>query len=98
MPLIEGKSDKARSENIAKEIGAGKKPAQAEAIAYSVQRKAKQAADINIGGENVTVGKVAHAALAASHAVDTAGADSKAAFDGLRGIAADCMAYDRKRK
>lgn len=73
MPLIEGESDKARSENIAKEIGAGKKPAQAEAIAYSVQRKAKQAAD-------------------------TAGADSKAAFDGLRGIAADCMAYDRKRK
>jgi len=41
MPLIEGKSDKARSENIGKEIGVGKPPAQAAAIAYSVQRKAR---------------------------------------------------------
>jgi len=40
MPLIEGKSDKARSENIATEIKAGKSPAQAAAIGYSVQRKA----------------------------------------------------------
>jgi len=40
MPLIEGKSDKARSENIKKEIEAGKDPKQAAAIAYSVQRKA----------------------------------------------------------
>jgi len=42
MPLKKGKSDKARSENIATEIRAGKKPKQAEAIAYSVQRKAKR--------------------------------------------------------
>lgn len=40
MPLIEGKSDKARSENIKREIEAGKDPKQAAAIAYSVQRKA----------------------------------------------------------
>lgn len=40
MPLIEGKSDKARSENIVTEIKAGKDPKQAAAIAYSVQRKA----------------------------------------------------------
>jgi hypothetical protein len=41
MPLIEGKSDKARSENIKTEIKeGGKAPKQAEAIAYSVQRKA----------------------------------------------------------
>jgi hypothetical protein len=43
MPLIKGKSDKARSENIATEIDAGKDPKQAAAIAYSVQRKAKDA-------------------------------------------------------
>lgn len=45
MPLIEGKSDKARSENIKKEIEAGKGPKQAAAIAYSVQRKAQHAQD-----------------------------------------------------
>ena len=41
MPLIQGKSDKARSENIATEIEAGKDPKQAAAIGYSVQRKAQ---------------------------------------------------------
>jgi|SRR5690348_2865893 len=41
MPLNEGKSDKARSENIAELIRAGHEPAQAEAIAYKEQRKAK---------------------------------------------------------
>ena len=40
MPLIKSKSKAARSKNIATEIRAGKKPAQAAAIAYSVQRKA----------------------------------------------------------
>ena len=40
MPLSKGTSDKTRSKNIAKEIKAGKPPKQAEAIAYSVQRKA----------------------------------------------------------
>lgn len=45
MPLIEGKSDKARSENIGKEISSGKSPSQAAAIAYSVQRKAERADD-----------------------------------------------------
>jgi hypothetical protein len=39
MPLVEGKSDKARSENIAIERNAGKPPKQAEAIAYAVQKK-----------------------------------------------------------
>lgn len=42
MPLKKGKSDKARSENIATERRAGKPAKQAEAIAYSVQRKAKK--------------------------------------------------------
>lgn len=45
MPLIEGKSNKARSENVKKEIEAGKDPKQAAAIAYSVQRKAQHAND-----------------------------------------------------
>jgi 8-oxo-dGTP pyrophosphatase MutT (NUDIX family) len=45
MPLIEGKSDKARSENIATEVKAGKSKAQAAAIGYSVQRKAEHAQD-----------------------------------------------------
>jgi 8-oxo-dGTP pyrophosphatase MutT (NUDIX family) len=39
--LIAGKSDKARSENIATEIRAGKPAAQAAAIAYSKQREAQ---------------------------------------------------------
>lgn len=38
MPLIHSKSNKARSENIATEIKAGKDPKQAAAIAYSIQR------------------------------------------------------------
>lgn len=46
MPLIEGKSDKARSENIKKEIEAGKNPKQAAAIGYAVQRKAEHAKDL----------------------------------------------------
>lgn len=45
MPLIEGKSDKSRSENIKTEVEAGKDPKQAAAIAYSVQRKAAHAQD-----------------------------------------------------
>lgn len=45
MPLIQGKSDKARSENIQREIEAGKDPKQAAAIAYSVQREARHAKD-----------------------------------------------------
>lgn len=43
MPLKKGKSDKTRGENIATERRAGKPAKQAEAIAYSVQRKAKKA-------------------------------------------------------
>ena len=41
MPLDKGKSDKARSKNIATEIKAGKPAKQAEAIGYAEQRKAK---------------------------------------------------------
>jgi hypothetical protein len=40
MPLIRSTSDKARSENIRREIEAGKPPKQAEAIGYSEQREA----------------------------------------------------------
>lgn len=39
MPLIQGKSDKSRSENIATEVKKGKSPEQAAAIAYSIQRE-----------------------------------------------------------
>lgn len=41
MPLKKSSSDKVRSENIAAEIRAGRKPDQAAAIAYRVQRDAK---------------------------------------------------------
>lgn len=40
MPLKHGTSDKTRQANIKKEIAAGKKPAQAVAIGYAVQREA----------------------------------------------------------
>lgn len=40
--LKKGTSNKTRGENIATEIKAGKKPKQAIAIGYSVQRKAKK--------------------------------------------------------
>lgn len=42
MPLKKSASKKALGKNIATEIRAGKKPSQAAAIAYSVQRKAKK--------------------------------------------------------
>ena len=42
MPLAKSASSAARSKDIATEIKAGKPPKQAEAIAYSVQRKAAQ--------------------------------------------------------
>jgi hypothetical protein len=40
MPLKKGSSDATRSENIKREIEAGKPPDQAAAIAYDIQRKA----------------------------------------------------------
>ena len=40
MPLINSPSEHALRQNIATEINAGKPPAQAAAIAYSVQRQA----------------------------------------------------------
>lgn len=39
MPLVRSPSEKARSENIRREIRAGRSPKQAAAIAYSIQRK-----------------------------------------------------------
>jgi hypothetical protein len=42
MPLVKSSSKKARNENIKREIAAGKKPSQAVAIGYSVQREAKK--------------------------------------------------------
>lgn len=42
MPLTKSPSNAARAKNVAKEIAAGKPPAQAAAIAYSVQRDAKK--------------------------------------------------------
>jgi len=40
MPLVKSPSKAAFRKNVAAEVKAGKKPAQAAAIAYSVQRKA----------------------------------------------------------
>lgn len=45
MPLINSKTDKARSENIATEIRAGKDPKQAAAIGYAEQRRARDCLD-----------------------------------------------------
>lgn len=42
MPLVKGKSKAVLQENIATEIKSGKKPSQAAAVAYSVQRQAKK--------------------------------------------------------
>lgn len=42
MPLKQGKSEKAFKSNVKTEMKAGKPQKQAVAIAYSVQRKAKQ--------------------------------------------------------
>lgn len=39
MPLSKGTSDKARQKNIQEEIKSGKKPSQAVAIGYAVQRE-----------------------------------------------------------
>jgi len=44
MPLKKGYSKKTISQNIGKEIAAGKKPAQAAAIAYNTARSAKKKA------------------------------------------------------
>ena len=45
MPLNQSKG--AKSENIATEIKAGKDPKQAEAIAYSIQRRASDSQILN---------------------------------------------------
>ena len=41
MPLVKSASKKAFQHNVRAEIKAGKKPSQATAIAYSVQRESK---------------------------------------------------------
>lgn len=45
MPLTKSSSKEALHKNIAREVGAGKDPKQAAAIAYSVQRKARSTGD-----------------------------------------------------
>jgi len=40
MPLVKSASNAARETNVKREIEAGKKPSQAVAISYSVQRQA----------------------------------------------------------
>jgi len=44
MPLVKSTSEKAFTENLKREIGAGKPQKQAVAIAYSVQREAAKKA------------------------------------------------------
>jgi len=51
MPLIKGKSDKTREENIKKEIESGRDPKQSVAIGYSVQREAIKRALNKIRGK-----------------------------------------------
>ena len=86
MPLIKGKSDEARSENIRTEIVEGHKPPkQAAAIAYSVQRKAggkdsKKAKDSKMAKDNARAGHFLQA------------------VDAIHECADGMMGYDRKRK
>lgn len=61
MPLIKGKSDKSRSANIAELIKAGHDPKEAEAIAYSEQRKA-QAKDKELSPIDLTMDSEASSA------------------------------------
>ena len=108
MPLVEGKSDKARSENIATEVKAGKDPKQAAAIAYSVQRKAQHAKDSEQTsgkpGAAQRVGRaVGHVAAHVAHGVEEGAelaADDKDMFRqnlaNLHAVANDCMAYDSR--
>jgi hypothetical protein len=42
MPLKKGTSNKTREENIKREIASGKKPSQAVAIGYAVQRESQK--------------------------------------------------------
>lgn len=51
MPLKKGTSNKTRQTNIATEIKSGKKPAQAVAIGYAVQREAKKTASKTTKGK-----------------------------------------------
>jgi len=44
MPLIDSATKAAMSENIRREIAAGKKPKQAVAIGYAIRRRAKKRA------------------------------------------------------
>ena len=48
MPLSSGTSNKAREENVKREIAAGKEPKQAVAIAYAQQRKNRRVHDERI--------------------------------------------------
>lgn len=64
MPLIKSSSDTARSENIATEIRAGRKPSQAAAIAYRVQREAKKKKMSRGGGVGYAAGGSAPANMA----------------------------------
>lgn len=67
MPLVEGKSKEAFSENVKKEVAAGKPQKQAVAIAYSEKRKA--------GGKDARMAKDGHDAfrqnLAGLHKIAT---------------------------
>jgi hypothetical protein len=59
MPLIQGKSDETRGENIATEIAAGKSPEQAAAIAYSIQRENKDSSPVSSLPETQTAAETA---------------------------------------
>lgn len=62
MPLVQGSSQEAISQNISTEIKAGKDPKQAAAIAYSVAGKSKDVAEsgdpVQVLPEEVTVAEI----------------------------------------
>ena len=97
MPLAQGSSREDVSRNIATEIRAGKKPAQAAAIAYSVAGEKKTAKD----EENVH-GKFSEVARMHGHEELASRADAirnrefgEGAKDSEGNMAHDCFAFDR---
>ncbi len=57
MPLVKGAGQASISRNIETEINAGKKPKQAEAIAYSVARRGKDAATVTAPNGGIPAGR-----------------------------------------
>lgn len=83
MPLIQGKSDEARSKNIATEMKAGKPRKQSIAIAYSVQRKNKK--------KKMALGGAVESSIHSGHSYDREPAMPKDKPDNKRPNESDYM-------